>query len=54
VKQVQPSLAGVAKSRIRAELGVSEPYASDIQAGKRIPHARHWQVLAKLVGVSAG
>jgi CRISPR-associated endonuclease Cas1 len=52
VKQVQPVLASVAKSRIRAALGVSEPYSSDIQAGRRIPHPRHWQALAKLVGVS--
>jgi CRISPR-associated endonuclease Cas1 len=54
VKQIQPALASVAKSRIRSALGVSEPYSSDIQAGKRIPHARHWQALAELVGVSAG
>jgi hypothetical protein len=52
VKQVQPVLASVAKSRIRSALGVSEPYSSDIRAGKRIPHARHWQALAQLVGVS--
>jgi hypothetical protein len=52
VKQIQPALAGVAKSRIRSALGVSEPYASDIQADKRIPHPRHWRALAKLVGVS--
>jgi CRISPR-associated endonuclease Cas1 len=52
VNQVQPALASVAKSRIRSMLGVSEPYASYIQAGKRIPHPRHWQVLAKIVGFS--
>src|SRR5580700_9337133 len=52
VKQVQPVLASVAKSRIRSALGVSEPYSSDIRAGKRIPHARHWQALAQLVGFS--
>jgi len=32
---------------------VSEPYSSDIQAGKRMPHPRHWQALAKLAGVLA-
>ncbi len=53
VERVQPALASVAKSRIRSALGVSEPYSSDIQAGKRIPHPRHWQALAQLVGVSA-
>jgi CRISPR-associated endonuclease Cas1 len=52
VKQVQPALARIAKSRIRSTLEVSEPYSSDIQAGKRLPHPRHWQALAKLVGVS--
>jgi ribosome-binding protein aMBF1 (putative translation factor) len=52
VKQVRPALAGVTKSRIRLALGVSEPYSSDLQAGRRIPHARHWQPLAQLAGVS--
>jgi hypothetical protein len=42
------------KSEIRKALGVSEPYSSDIRAGKRIPHPRHWQALAQLAGVSAG
>jgi hypothetical protein len=54
VKQVQPALARIAKSRIRSAVGVSEPYSWDIQTGKRIPHQRHWQALAELVGVSAG
>jgi CRISPR-associated endonuclease Cas1 len=53
VKQIQPALGRIAKSQIGAALGVSEPYSSDIQAGKRVPHPRHWQVLATLVGVSA-
>jgi len=52
LKQVQPALVSVAKSRIGSALGVSEPYSSDIRAGKRIPHQRHWLVLAQLVGVS--
>jgi len=51
VQQVQPALASIAKSRIRSALGVSEPYASAIQAGKRVPHPRHWPVLARLAGV---
>ncbi len=54
VKQVQPALAGVAKSRIRSALGVSEPYSSAIQVGKCVPHPRHWQALARLVGVKNG
>lgn len=50
-EQVRPALSNVAKSRIRAALGVSEPYASFIQTGKRIPHIRHWLALAKLAAV---
>jgi hypothetical protein len=50
--QVNESIS-VAKFRIPSALGVSEPYSSDIRAGKRIPHARHWQALAQLVGISA-
>jgi len=53
VERVQPALTNVAKSRIRSSLGVSEPYSSAIQAGKRIPHPRHWHALAQLVGTSS-
>jgi hypothetical protein len=53
VKEVQPALASVPKSRIRSTLEVSEPYASNIPSGKRIQHQRHWQALVQLVGVSA-
>jgi hypothetical protein len=50
VNQIQPALAEVSKSSIREASGVSEPYSSDIRAGKCIPHQRHWQALAQLVG----
>jgi hypothetical protein len=53
LKQVQPALATVAKSRIRSAVGVSEPYSLDIWAGKRVQHPRHWQALAQLVDVSS-
>lgn len=53
VKRVQPALAGVAKSRIRSTLGVSEPYSSDIWAGKCVPHPRHWHLLAQLAGIAS-
>jgi len=33
-------------------IGVSEPYAADIRAGERVPHPRHWQTLAQLVGAA--
>ena len=52
VKQIQPALASIAKSRIRLTLGVSEPYASYIQTGRIVPHKRHWKVLAEIVGVA--
>jgi hypothetical protein len=52
VKRVQPSLASAAKSQVRSALGVSEPYSSGIRSGKCVPHPRHWEALAKLVGVS--
>jgi len=50
--QVHPKLANHSISRIAMTLGVSLPYASDIRAGRRRPHPRHWLALAKLVGDS--
>src|ERR1700687_119544 len=44
--------ADVAISTIALTLGVSLPYASDIRAGRRRPHPRHWLALARLVGAS--
>jgi CRISPR-associated endonuclease Cas1 len=37
---------------IQKALSVSEPYALGIRAGRQIPHPRHWQNLARLVGIS--
>ena len=37
--------------RLSSTLGVSEPYVVDIRAGRRVPHPRHWQTLAGLVGI---
>ena len=51
VNQIQAALVGVSKSSIRAALGISEPYSSDIRSGKNIPHPRHWRALARLVGI---
>jgi hypothetical protein len=51
VNQIQPALAKIPKIRIRRALGVSEPYSSFIKEGKRIPHTRHWYVLAKIAGL---
>jgi CRISPR-associated endonuclease Cas1 len=52
-KEIHPRLADVTISTIALTLGVSLPYASDIRAGRRRPHPRHWLSLARLAGVSA-
>jgi CRISPR-associated endonuclease Cas1 len=49
--KVQPRLLGFTVPNISAALGISEPYATDIRAGKRVPHPRHWLALVQLVGV---
>jgi len=49
--KVQPALAGLTVPAIKIALGISEPYATDIRAGRRIPHPRHWHALAQLSGV---
>jgi hypothetical protein len=53
LEKIRPKLAAVAVSALSSLIGVSEPYAADIRAGRRRPHPRHWQSLAKLVGISA-
>ena len=50
VTRVVPTLAKVPKAKIRATLGVSEPHATYIQTGERIPHPRHWKALMQLSG----
>jgi hypothetical protein len=50
--KIQPLLCNIPRSAISTALGVSKTYASEIRAGKSLPHPRHWQRLAKLVGVS--
>jgi len=49
---IQPRLEAVTIPAISAAIGVSEPYAADIRAGERVPHPRHWQTLAQLVGAA--
>ncbi len=51
-KEIQPRLASATISAIASMLQISIPYAADIRAGRRRPHPRHWQALAKLVVVS--
>jgi hypothetical protein len=50
--KIQPALAGTTVPAIATALGISQPYATDIRAGKRRPHPRHWEKLARIVGVS--
>jgi hypothetical protein len=50
--KIQPELAEVTVPAISKALGISGPYATDIRAGRRLPHPRHWLALAQLVGGS--
>jgi hypothetical protein len=52
VGKIQPQLGAVVIKTIASSLGVSEVYAAAIRAGRRRPHPRHWQALARLAGVS--
>jgi hypothetical protein len=50
--KIQPLLANIPRSAISTAMGVSKTYAGEIRAGKSLPHPRHWQTLAQLVGLS--
>jgi hypothetical protein len=50
-EKIQPRLAGITVPVLSTTLGVSKPYAALIRAGRCRAHPRHWQALAKLVGV---
>ena len=52
LQKIQPRLTGITVPFISSALGVSNPYAADIRAGRHRPHPRHWQTLPGLVGVS--
>jgi hypothetical protein len=49
--KIQPALAGISVPTIARAIDISEPYATDIRAGRRRPHPRHWRALAQMVGV---
>ena len=53
-EKILPRLAGITVPTIASALAVSEPYATNIRAGRCIPHPRHWLALARLVGVQLG
>ncbi|HLY59535.1 MAG TPA: CRISPR-associated endonuclease Cas1 [Terriglobia bacterium] len=48
-EKILPRLASFSVRAISSALSISVPYASGIRAGRRIPHPRHWQSIAKLV-----
>ena len=50
-EKVLPRLAHFTVKKIRLAIDVSHPYATLIKRGDRIPHPRHWDALAKLVGL---
>jgi hypothetical protein len=52
VEEIQPRLSTVTIAKIASTLGISEPYAAEIRAGKYRPHARHYLSLARLAGIS--
>ena len=52
-EKIQPRLAGFTVPAIATALAISQPYATDIRAGERRPHPRHWVALAQIVGVLA-
>jgi hypothetical protein len=53
VQKIQPRLRTIKVREISEAMRVSKPYASQVRAGRRRPHPRHWQTLAELAGVSA-
>jgi len=46
---IQPGLRKLSVARLAAVTGLSPHYCSLIRLGKRVPHPRHWRVLAELV-----
>lgn len=51
-RQIVPRLLSVRTVDVARQLQVSESYAAQVKTGKRVPHRRHWQELAGMVGLS--
>lgn len=51
VQKIQPRLRTIKVREIAEAMQVSKPYAALVRAGRRRPHPRHWNVLARLFGV---
>jgi CRISPR-associated endonuclease Cas1 len=54
VQRIQPSLKEKKVREIAEAMHVSQPYAALVRSGRRRPHPRHWQALAKLTGIRGG
>jgi CRISPR-associated endonuclease Cas1 len=51
-REIQPRLKQVSLSEIAAKLDVSIMWASDIRRGRKVPHPRHWPILARLAALN--
>ena len=51
-EKMQPRIAPLSSRAIARDLGVSRGYAIEVRRG-RVPHPRHWMVLARMIGVSS-
>ena len=51
-EKILPRLAEFTVKKIRLAIKVSHPYAALIKRGLKIPHPRHWPVLAELAGIT--
>jgi hypothetical protein len=52
VQKIQPQLKRLRVKKLLRLCRSPNLYTAFIRSGRRIPHQRHWQVLARLVGVS--
>ena len=52
LRGIQPRLISLTIACIASSLGVTEGYAADIRAGRRVPHPRHWRTLVELTGIT--
>jgi hypothetical protein len=50
LQKIQPRLKTIKVREIAQVMKVSKPYAAFIRAGRRRPHERHWEALARLAG----
>jgi CRISPR-associated endonuclease Cas1 len=50
-EKIQPRLDAITLPVISSALAIYQPYAAEIRAGRYIPHPRHWETLARLVGI---